>query len=256
MSKLNIKKFLVVLPFVASLLMNVNPTTKNESVSLENDNSTNLYEVSDKYEKIPTPKLALGIPKESFTVKVSSNLPESKMRVEDKIFNQKQAKIIDITKKGDDLVKVTAKKAGEEKDKQSPDKEKFSKMTEGYPIDEMLPFILERDPATAAFLVAIAKKESNWGKRAPYHNGKNCFNYWGFKDKRFTTVLGGHSCFPSAEKAVETVGNRIEKLVKSGLDTPSEFVIWKCGSACKGDGNASKWISDVGLYYNKLKVSL
>lgn len=254
MRKLNKRKFLVVLPVIASLFMTVGVTTRNDSLSLEeSENKTDFYEVSDKYEKIPAPKLAGGISEESLKVEIPNEFSQSKMRIEDQVFSEKEMKALKIVSKKDEKTKIEVDDKKEET--ASKDKEQFEKMTEGYPIDEMLPYILKRDPITAAFIVAIAKKESNWGKRAPYHNGKNCFNYWGFKDKRFTTVLGGHSCFPSAEKAVEAVGNRIEKLVKSGFDTPSEFVIWKCGKACKSDGGASKWISDVGLYYNKLKNS-
>ena len=38
---------------------------------------------------------------------------------------------------------------------------KIKQMVEGYPIEEMVPYILKQDPKTAAFLVAIAKKKLN-----------------------------------------------------------------------------------------------
>jgi hypothetical protein len=61
------------------------------------------------------------------------------------------------------------------------DDTKFSrdikKMTKGYPIAEMAPFIAGKDKKVAAFLVAIAKKESNWGIYSPKKRGKTCYNY-------------------------------------------------------------------------------
>ncbi len=245
------------LPLTATILVNANVATKDESLESKNDNLASFYQVSEKYSKISTPQLAGSDSLSDLTLKVQNESPKSKARIEDVVFNAKQIEAIKVidknTSNGDSgSIKIdTGVKDGSTK----PDEKKFDKMTKDYPINDMLPYILQRDPKTAAFIVAIAKKESNWGKVAPHHNGRDCYNYWGFKDSRFETVLGGHSCFPSAEKAIETVGNRIEKLVKKGIDTPSKFVIWKCGSACKSDGNASKWVSDVGMYYNKLALA-
>ena len=54
------------------------------------------------------------------------------------------------------------------------------KMVEGYPIEKMIPYMGTRDRETVAYLVGIAKKESNWGKRVPVtENGEDCYNYWG-----------------------------------------------------------------------------
>lgn len=130
---------------------------------------------------------------------------------------------------------------------------KVRELTKGYPIEEMAPEIAKQDDEVAAFLVAIAKKESNWGKRTPKYKGKECYNYWGFRQKRIIMGSGGHTCFDSPEEAVRTVADRIEDLVAKGIDTPREMVLWKCGQ-CNGPASvgAGKWIADVGLYYRKM----
>lgn len=129
-------------------------------------------------------------------------------------------------------------------------------MTAGYPIEEMAPLIAKQDKDVAAFLVSIAKKESNWGKRVPVLNGKDCFNYWGFREKREEMGTGGHTCFKDREDAVETVSARIDTLVNEyERDTPAEMIVWKCGYSCSGhsDGSVKKWISDVAFYFKKFK---
>ncbi|MFC1645003.1 hypothetical protein ACFL08_03180 [Patescibacteria group bacterium] len=142
---------------------------------------------------------------------------------------------------------------------ENEDKKKFEKevrsMVKGYPIEEMVPYILKQDKAVAAFLVAIGKKESNWGKRAPVLNGEDCFNYWGYRGKRERMGSGGHTCFDGPKDAVDTVAKRIDWLVKNkNLNTPEKMIIWKCGSSCAGHSPYSvrKWISDVDLYFSKL----
>lgn len=130
----------------------------------------------------------------------------------------------------------------------------IKKMVKGYPIEKMTPYIAEKDRIVAAFLVGIAKKESNWGKRVPVLNGEDCYNYWGYRGIRKRMGTGGHTCFDSREDAVDTVAKRIEFLVKEkNLNTPAKMSIWKCGSACNKDGQVGKWISDVDLYFKKVK---
>jgi hypothetical protein len=116
----------------------------------------------------------------------------------------------------------------------------------------MLPYIEKRDKKTAYFLIAIAKKESDWGKHAPSKNGRDCFNYWGYKGNYKPSM--GYSCFDSPEQAIQVVGDRIQKLVDKKIDTASKMVVWKCGSSCAGHDAADvrKWISDVDLYYRKM----
>ncbi len=130
--------------------------------------------------------------------------------------------------------------------------EKINRITDGYPIQKMAAEISKQDEQVAAFLVAIAKKESGWGKHTPKYKGKECYNYWGFRRKRLLMGSGGHTCFDSMEDAVRTVGERIENLIAKGIDTPSEMVIWKCGNRCSYDPGAGKWIRDVQLYYQKI----
>lgn len=138
-------------------------------------------------------------------------------------------------------------------------KEKYEEniraMVKGYPIEEMLPYIFAQDRLTAAFLVGIAKKESNWGKRIPVLDGQDCFNYWGYRGIRRMMGTGGHTCFNSRKDAVETVAARLERLTQSEkLDTPEKMIVWKCGFSCQGHSRESvkKWISDVDMYFSQL----
>jgi hypothetical protein len=128
-------------------------------------------------------------------------------------------------------------------------------MVAGYPIERMVPQIAEKDEKVAAFLVGIAKKESNWGRRVPVLNGEDCYNYWGFRKISDTMGTGGHTCFESPEAAVDQVADRIEELVnEEKLDTPREMVVWKCGYDCDGPEayGSEKWISDVNIYFKKV----
>ncbi len=131
----------------------------------------------------------------------------------------------------------------------------IKKMVAGYPIERMTTYIAAQDRQVAAYLVSIAKKESNWGKRAPVLAGKDCFNYWGFRLKTEAMGSGGHTCFENPRQAVKTVSRRIAQLVEEEkIDTPREMVVWKCGYRCDGPERfgADKWISDVSFYYNRL----
>ncbi len=142
---------------------------------------------------------------------------------------------------------------------EDPSKKEFEErvrnMVKGYPIEDMIPYIVEQDRTVAMFLVAIAKKESNWGRRIPVLDGQDCFNYWGYRGIRKMMGTGGHTCFNSREDAVDTVGKRLDTLInKHDLDTPADLILWKCGSSCAGHSpySVKKWISDVDLYYQKL----
>ncbi len=129
-------------------------------------------------------------------------------------------------------------------------------MVKGYPIEVMVPEIAKQDRIVATFIVAIAKKESNWGKRVPVLNGQDCYNYWGYRGVRDKMGTGGHTCFNSPEDAVATVAKRIDFLVSNKkLDTPDKMVIWKTGgnsAATGGQAAANKWIKDISLYFDKL----
>jgi len=131
---------------------------------------------------------------------------------------------------------------------------KLYKLVWNYPIGEMVPYIAEQDHEVAAFLIGIAKKESDWGKHSPSKYGQDCYNYWGYKGNGSNGSATGYACFGSAEEAVEVVGGKIDSLVSRGLNNPSRMVIWKCGSSCAGHdpGSVKKWISDVSGYYNQI----
>lgn len=128
-------------------------------------------------------------------------------------------------------------------------------LVKGYPIEKMMPYILEKDRRVASFYIAIAKKESNWGKRVPVLNGKDCYNYLGYRGGG-KKGSGGHTCFDSRKQAVDIISKRIKDLIeKYDRDTPAEMVVWKCGSSCAATGGqaaANKWISDVDMYLEKL----
>jgi len=129
------------------------------------------------------------------------------------------------------------------------------KIVVGSPMENMAPLIAQQDRTVAAFLVGIAKKERNFGRRVPVLNGQDCFNYWGYRGIRTRMGSGGHTCFDSPQDAIETVGGRLNRLVNADVDTPQEMVLWKCGSACYKDPMAGKWINDVNLYFSQLDNS-
>jgi hypothetical protein len=127
------------------------------------------------------------------------------------------------------------------------------RMVKGSPISRMVPYISRQDEKTAMFLVAIAKKESNWGKYAPKKGKKECYNYWGYRGT-YNQTASGYSCFDSGEQAVRVVGKRIRELAGQGINTPEEMIVWKCGGSCDGHspGSVQKWIKDVSYYYHKI----
>lgn len=134
-------------------------------------------------------------------------------------------------------------------------KNKINTMTEGYPIQKMSGYIARKNDTLAAYLVAIAKKESDWGKHVPVLNGEDCYNYWGYRGIRDRMGTGGHTCFDSPKDAVDTVSKRLAYLIlKRGIESPADMIVWKCGSSCATHSSESvrKWISDVDFYYDKI----
>jgi len=129
-------------------------------------------------------------------------------------------------------------------------------LTAGYPIEAMAPFIARYDRETAALIVGIAKKESDWGVHVPLDSyGADCFNYWGFKGAGERGVAMGHGCFGTPEEAVGRIGDRLAELIeRTGSSDPARLVVWKCGSSCSGHSpeSVSKWISDVRTYYDRI----
>jgi hypothetical protein len=141
-----------------------------------------------------------------------------------------------------------------EKIKKDEFEKRVADMVEGYPIKKMLPYLFEKDRTVVAFYIAIAKKESNWGKRVPVLKGEDCYNYLGYRAVRERMGSGGHTCFDSPKDAVNTITKRMEFLIEEKkLDTPAKMSIWKCGSKCDEDGQVKKWISDVESIQSKLK---
>jgi len=131
-------------------------------------------------------------------------------------------------------------------------------MVKGYPIEKMVPYIAKQDRTVAAFMIAIAKKESNWGVHVPVLEGQDCYNYVGYRGQRERMGTGGHTCFDSPEDAVNTIAKRITTLVQENdRDTAAEMVIWKCGRSCAATGGqaaADKWIKDVDSILQKFKT--
>lgn len=137
----------------------------------------------------------------------------------------------------------------------TPLEKNLTTLVSGFPIKKMVPFISTKDKKTAAFLIGIAKKESNWGKYSPKLNGKDCYNYWGYRGSGENVTPSGYTCFDSPREAVDVVGQRISDLINnSNLSTPSQMIVWKCGWNCAGhsDESVDKWIADVGIYYDKV----
>ncbi len=130
------------------------------------------------------------------------------------------------------------------------------KMVTGFPIEAMTALISQQNKTTAAFLVGIAKKESNWGKRVPRaDDGSDCFNYWGYRGAGSRGIAMGHGCFGSPEEAVGIVGGRLDTFVNEyHFRTAQDLIVWKCGWSCAGHSKTSvkKWISDVGYYTKKI----
>lgn len=133
--------------------------------------------------------------------------------------------------------------------------QELSALVVGYPIAAMVPAIAKRDRTVAAFLVGIAKKESDWGKHVPTLGGQDCFNYWGYKGSGSRGTGMGYACFSSPEEAIAVVGDRLEHFVRATQrDTPAEMIVWKCGNSCAGHSPESvrSWIGSVDIYFRKI----
>ena len=137
----------------------------------------------------------------------------------------------------------------------NPLEKDIEEMVKGYPIERMAKYISTKDRKTAAFMIGVAKKESNWGKFTPKLDGEECYNFWGYRGQSGRITKSGYTCFDSPRKAVNAVAARMGELVEENdLDTPEKMVVWKCGWNCDGHSpeSVSKWIADVGYYFNKI----
>ncbi|MDA3815538.1 MAG: hypothetical protein PF549_04185 [Patescibacteria group bacterium] len=133
--------------------------------------------------------------------------------------------------------------------------EQITEMLQGYPMEKMIPALMKEDLRVAAFVVSIAKKESNWGKRVPVLNGEDCFNYWGYRGGGEKVTHDNYTCFDTPDEAVQVISARISELVVGkDLNSPAKMIVWKCGSSCAGHSSEGvrKWIADVSLYFNKI----
>lgn len=131
--------------------------------------------------------------------------------------------------------------------------EQIMSIVKGTPMEQMAEAISNRDRIVAAFMVGIGMKESKFGIYSPKKNGKECYNYWGYRGKENTTA-SGYSCFDSPGHAVKVVGDRIQTFVDQGRETPEQMIIWKCGYSCAGHTSESvnKWIKDVSIHYQEI----
>lgn len=144
---------------------------------------------------------------------------------------------------------------GPEEMSQAQLEKKIEEMVKGYPIEKMVPLIAKKDRMVAAFMIGIARQESGWGVHVPVYQGRDCYNYWGWRGKN-AVGTGGHTCFGSLEDAVNTVAKRLEFLVSSKkLNTPRKMIIWKCGD-CSWDNqrDMNNWINAVSTYFHKLNT--
>lgn len=132
---------------------------------------------------------------------------------------------------------------------------RIKELVKGTPIEIMAPYIAKKDKKTAAFMVGIARKESNWGKRRPVLDGKDCYNYWGYRGISDTMGSGGHTCFGSPQEAVTVVSKRVAQIIRRNeAESAKNMIVWKCGYSCDAHSSesVSKWISDVDLYAGKI----
>lgn len=200
---------------------------------------------------LPTPKEISGAKNKPAKMPISLDelIPEKKIGT----FFYKDPKERKKSENKTDKSYASAKSAKEETLNTKLGEKEVVTMVAGHPIAEMAPYITKRNKPVASFLLAIAKKESNWGKRSPVKSGRDCYNYWGYRGG-YNMTDSGYSCFDSPEQAVKEVGDRIEKLLGQQINTPSRMIVWKCGRTCAGHDPAgvAKWISDVALYYGKL----
>ena len=140
----------------------------------------------------------------------------------------------------------------EQSAKQDLEKE-ITAMVKGYPIESMVPEIAKHDRVVAAFLIGIARQESDWGVHVPLYQGQTCYNDWGWRGAN-PVGTGGHTCFSSPEEAVSTVAKRIQFLVDNNkLNTPEKMIVWKCGDCSWDNRNDMQiWINSVSTIFNKL----
>lgn len=140
--------------------------------------------------------------------------------------------------------------------KQKEFESKIRSLVKDHPIEKMAPYIAKEDPLVAAMFIAIARKESSWGEHVPVNDGKDCYNYVGFRLKTKKMGSAGHSCFSSPEEGFRVTVKRIKELIyEEDMTTAKKMVKpWKCGYDCSWDKPEAvqKWISDVDHYLKQV----
>ncbi|MFA6973323.1 MAG: hypothetical protein WC238_01105 [Parcubacteria group bacterium] len=180
-----------------------------------------------------------------------TQVAQTQMIQQAEIKAEKDAAIAEMTKVDMDSITSLLSEQNEKADLER----EIMEMVKGHPIEEMVPQIAKQERVVAAFLIGIARQESAWGVRVPVYQGKDCYNYWGWRGKN-AVGTGGHTCFASKEEAVATVAKRIKFLVSNQkLNTPEKMIVWKCGD-CSWDSqvNMQRWINSVGIYFKKLNT--
>ena len=182
--------------------------------------------------------------------KIEKNLDYQKISSIDPLKNINPENIF---KKKEIKASYNKKKIKKDKKFKKEQEKIYENLVKDYPLAAMTSEIAKQDKKVAAFLIAIAKKESNWGVHSPKKDGKDCYNYWGYRGG-YKATTSGYSCFDSPQQAIEVVGSRIEKLISQGINTPEKMIVWKCGKDCSWDNPVAvrKWVSDVSVYYHKL----
>jgi hypothetical protein len=135
-------------------------------------------------------------------------------------------------------------------------KKNIEKLVGSRPIRTMVSEIATRDLQTASYLVAIAKHESNLGKFSPKKDGRDCYNYWGYRGT-YNKTKSGYSCFDSPAQAVSVVGNRIQGMTRlENRNTPEEMLVWKCGKSCANHDpmDVERWKNNVDWYFKKINL--
>jgi hypothetical protein len=178
-----------------------------------------------------------------------------------------QAEIVQLIEKqeaekvlGDSIAKAEAEKKAEAEAvkkkaadailaKQKEFEMKILDLVGDHPIKQMAPCIAKEDPLVAAMFIAIAKKESSWGDHVPVNNGKDCYNYVGFRLKTAKMGSGEHSCFATPQEGFERTAKRIKDLIYDEKMTTAKKMVspWKCGYRPDLDDPKAvqKWVSDV-----------
>lgn len=152
--------------------------------------------------------------------------------------------------KADQQAEAQKRKEQAIKQRQEQFEDKIRALVGDHPIKQMAPYMAkEADPLVVAFYLGIARQESSWGEHVPVHNGKDCYNYVGFRMKTKTLGSGGHSCFATPEEGYNATVKRIKDLIYNEKMTTAKKMVspWKCGYRPDLDDKKSvqRWVDSV-----------